>query len=114
MPIAAVADENFFLASSSRRLAFLLLVEGLLLLLFLLALPSLASREKVKWDPMVTENLNAKPRRASAWQNSMHWAFKDELDSSTAAIFVVYFWTFENKSRIKQLMSSAKPTQSLV
>ena len=64
IPIAAVADEDFFLRNSSRRLAFLLLVEGLLLFLFLLAgvaLPSLASREKVKWEPMVTENLNAKP-----------------------------------------------------
>ena len=57
------------------------------------SLPSLAlaSREKVKAEPMVTENLNSNPWRASAWQKSMHWEFREELSSLDAVILANYF-----------------------
>lgn len=81
---------------SSLRLAFLLRVEGLFLFLTVVtggaSLPSLAlaSREKVKAEPMLTENLNSNPWRASAWQKSMHWEFREELSSLAAVILANY------------------------
>ena len=64
-PVAvAASDGDFFLKNSFLRLAFLLMVDGLFLFLILVgkvSLPSLVSREKVKVEPMVTENLNTLP-----------------------------------------------------
>ena len=94
----ATSDGYFLLRYSSLRLAFLLRVEGLFLFLTVVtgaSLPSLAlaSREKVKAEPMVTENLNSNPWRASAWQKSMHWEFREELSSLAAVILANYIWT---------------------
>ena len=87
---------NFLLRYSSLRFVFFLRVEGLFLLLTVVtSLPSLAlaSRKKVKAEPMVTENLNSNPWRASAWQKSMHWEFREELSSLAAVILANYIWT---------------------
>ena len=78
------------LRNSALRFAFLLLVEGLILFLVLLSetgLVSLVSKEKVKSEPTVTENLKTLPCSASAWQKSRHWVIKGELVWSTAVIF---------------------------
>ena len=90
-PVAtAASDEDFLLRNSALRYASLLRVEGLLLFLVLLSetcLVSLVSKEKVKSEPTVTENLKTLPCSASAWQKSRHWVIKVELVWSTAVIF---------------------------
>ena len=63
-PVAVAASDGDLLRYSSLRLAFLLIVDGLLLFLILVgkvSLPSLVSREKVKVESMVIENLNTLP-----------------------------------------------------
>ena len=59
----------------------------------ILCIPFLAIMPQVKAEPMVTENLNSNPWRASAWQKSMHWEFREELSSLDAVILANYFWT---------------------
>ena len=64
IPVAVAASDEDLLRYSSLRLAFLLIVDGLLLFLILVgkvSLPSLVSREKVKVESMVIENLNTLP-----------------------------------------------------
>ena len=75
--------------NSARRLAFLLIEEGLFLLTALAAEGklSLVSKEKAKVDPMVREKVKYLSWLASAWQKSMHLAAKEE---STTAIFLFY------------------------
>ena len=65
-PVTTAEDceVDFFARKSSLRLAFLLRVDGLFLFGILVgrvALPSLVSKEKVKEESMVMENLNTLP-----------------------------------------------------
>ena len=77
------------------RLAFLFLVEGLVLFVPVLGmgrgtvLPP-ESREKEKVLPMVRENLKALPWLFSAWQRARHLLAREESFSLTAAI-LAYF-----------------------
>ena len=103
-PVTTEEDSkvDFLERKSSLRLAFLFMVDGLFLFRILggrVALPSLVSKEKVKEEPMVMENLNTLPWPASAWQKSRHWVVREELVSLTAVIFAVYFWTFNLEVR---------------
>ena len=52
----AASDSDFFAINSSLRFALRFSVEGLLLFLGRVSLPSLVSREKVKVEPMVMES----------------------------------------------------------
>ena len=82
------------LRNSALRFAFLLLVEGLILFLVLLSetgLVSLVSKEKVKSEPTVTENLKPLPCCDSAWQKSRHWVIKEALVWPALAIFNSHF-----------------------
>ena len=87
----ADSELDFFFKKSSLRLAFLLRVDGLFFFLEGRGVffPSLESREKVKVEPMVRENLKALPWPASAWHNSKHLLTKGKSLSFTAAIFLL-------------------------
>ena len=61
------------LRNISLRLAFLLMVDGLgfflgTYLTWMSEVSTFVSREKEKLEPIVRENLNAKPRLLSVWQ----------------------------------------------
>ena len=76
---SAGTEMDFLIKNSCLRLAFLLSVDGLFLVLAgKVSLPSLVSKEKVKVEPMVMENLKLLPWLASAWQKSMHLVAKEE------------------------------------
>ena len=84
---------DFFIRNSCLRLAFLLSVDGLFFVLAgKVSLPSLASKEKVKVEPMVRENLNFLPWLASAWQKSMHLVAKEVSSPLEGAVIAeTYF-----------------------
>ena len=80
--------------NSALRLAFRLRVDGLgffladvILLVSKFGTSSLVSREKLKSDPSVRENLKALPWLVSAWQKSKHLVAKEVSLSPTAVIF---------------------------
>ena len=84
----------FLFRNSALRLAFLLRVDGLgffladtILLVSKFGTSSLVSREKLKPDPSVRENLIALPWLVSAWQKSKHLKAKEVSLSPTAVIF---------------------------
>ena len=84
----------FLLRNSALRLAFRLSVDGLgffladaILLVSKFGTRSLVSREKLKSDPSVRENLKALPWLVSAWQKSKHLVAKEVSLSPTAVIF---------------------------
>ena len=91
---------DFFSRNCFRRLAFLFLVEGLVLFFPALGIGtvlSLESKEKEKVLLMVRENLKALPWLFSAWQRARHLLAREESFSLTAAIFA-YFWRKSKES----------------
>ena len=90
---STTAGKDFFIKNSCLRLAFLLSADGLFLVLAgKVSLPPLVSKEKVKVEPMVRENLNPLPWLASALQKSMHLVAKKESSPLEAAVIVdTYF-----------------------
>ena len=91
---SASTEMDFFIKNSCLRLAFLLSVDGLFFVLAgKVSLPSLASKEKVKVELMVRENLNFLPWLASAWQKSMHLVAKEVSSPLEGAVIIaeIYF-----------------------
>ena len=96
----AVAEDSseeifFFFRNSSRRLAFLLRVDGLSF--FLTVSFPLVSKggnvvlsDKEKLEPAVREKLKVKPWLVSVWQRSRHLKAKEDSLSPSAVIFVYF------------------------
>ena len=93
---------DFFSGNCFLRLAFLFLVEGLVLFFPALGMGTVLSpesREKEKVLPMVRENLKALPWLFSAWQRARHLLAREELFSLTPAIFA---FTSEVAKRVQE------------
>ena len=99
MALAVAEDSSeeifFFLKNSSRRLAFLLRVDGLgFFLKFSFPLVSkggnVVLREKEKLEPAVRVKLKVKPWLISVWQRSRHLEAKEDSLSPSAVIFVYF------------------------
>ena len=84
----------FLFRNSSRRLAFLLRVDGFDFFLTgsfpLVSKEGKVSRAKEKLEPTVRENLKATPWLVSVWQRSRHFEARGDSLSPTAVI-LVYF-----------------------
>ena len=97
---------SFFFRNCARRLAFLLLVEGLDFFLVSGAetgnsLVSLVSKEKEKAELIVREKLNALPWLASAWQKAKHWNAREVSSSQSVAAAIFTF-----SSELRKLMGA--------
>ena len=89
----------FFKRNSSRRLAFLLCVEGLAFFLATNVAPALplVSKEKVKVGPMLRVKWKVRPWLASAWQNSMHLEAREQSASPAVAIYLTSeLWNYRS------------------
>ena len=88
-PVLDKRGSDLLFRNSTLLFAFLRIAEGLFLVTAFAAggKVSLVSKEKAKFEPMLSEKVKALFWLANAWQKSMHWEAKEE---STVAIFLVY------------------------